>query len=478
MFVVVSIALLLATLPLTTHGASCSKFEPGLHYTTYPYNATSSVAYPYLSGPRTFFTNSSLRLIYIHHKDVSKVCNSDELKWLLFEDGTIKSRTEYVLLLDGKISKCYPEEAAKSAFEVTSFKIRALLTVNKGLKGTKPILLWKYNAKNLSATIPVFEVDEVPASVQENWRNAQICLSSSDNPYDNFNYRGNLILLGVLCMVLAIWKLVLCFTRINGSLPVSYHEQDCSLMDNAATLVLVFESVSSVACIGSQGLDPWGLLHVLDYPAIRLMTTVTHIFPFVSFFVMACVLQDAVLDMENSDQGILRDKRRWNRWTWFEFAVGFSLMSITVVIDILNFIGDWLRLEKNYSSSEFAVSFYIAYASLTGIYYFVQKSRILKLFQRMPVNLIEKNLAQQIDEMSNSLFLSGYCIFGYVLFMIIEVCVSHFNIFPFFAWSIAVACLNGAGILQVCAIQRGRSSHGLTKIYADTEEETQPLMQA
>jgi len=56
--------------------------------------------------------------------------------------------------------------------------------------------------------------------------------------------------------------------------------------------------------------------------------------------------------------------------------------------------------------------------------------------------------------MSNVLFLSGYCIFGYAISMICYLCLSTSKQFPFFAWSAGIACLNGAGILQVCAIQR------------------------
>jgi len=38
--------------------------------------------------------------------------------------------------------------------------------------------------------------------------------------------------------------------------------------------------------------------------------------------------------------------------------------------------------------------------------------------------------------------------------MIVYLSLQTSKQFPFFAWSAAVACLNGAGILQVCAIQR------------------------
>jgi len=72
----------------------------------------------------------------------------------------------------------------------------------------------------------------------------------------------------------------------------------------------------------------------------------------------------------------------------------------------------------------------------------------------MPVHLINKSFAREVEDMSNLLFLSGYCIFGYAIGMITYLGLQTSKQFPFFAWSAAVACLNGAGILQVCAIQR------------------------
>jgi hypothetical protein len=432
--------------------------DPGVHFVS-PYNTSYSDGYPYWSGP-TNFSIGPLRVMRVPATDVSKACKIDDLNALL-NNANYDPNFSYALLLEGMIDSCYPETTAKVAAQ-TNFDIQAVLTVNANkLLGTKPILLWATN----SAPIPVIEVGALAqlhdASV--NWQEAELCLYPSDNPYDDWIVRGFLIVLGSLCMILATWKLVLCLTRINGKLPVSYTGEDCSLMNHASTLIIVFESVASVACISHQGVDPWGFLHFLDYPFVRVVSTITQIFPFFTFFIVACILQDAVVDVEQIGETKMKEgKRSWKNIVWIEFALGCILVLIITTVDMVNMVGDLLRIETVLSSSTFAVYFYLGYAALSGIYYFVMKSRIIRLFRRMPVHLINKNFAREVEDMSNCLFLSGYCIFGYVISMVCYLLLQKSKRFPFYAWSSAIACLNGAGILQVCAIQRVHSASKVT----------------
>jgi hypothetical protein len=405
-------------------------------------------AFAYWSGPRSFnFTNLSISVI--SGNDIKHACRADSLR--------ANAKAADALWINGAIDSCYPETVAQAA-DQAGYKL--VITVNsRKLRGTRPIYLWATN----SAPIPIVEIPEIKEINAVDHDKVRVSVTPSVNPYSDFEVHASLIPIGALSLILSIWKIGLCVSRIKGRIPIRYGGK-CGLFANASQYIILFESISGLACILHQAVDPWGLSHILPYPAVRVLAVIAETPPSISIFILGFVLQDAIKELreqnlENYDLESESPRRKsWEKRVWIEFIVGSILLAIICVSDLISLVYDLGRWDSLISSSIVTSLMYIVYAMFASFYFIYSKIRIIRIFSEVPIQKINRRFARDVEDMANCLSLSAYCLIGYVIAMIAYESLNFNRQFPFIAFSVAVALSIGSGILHVSAIRRHDSS--------------------